>query len=162
MRIHPNPSHSDYVSYIKRDVLFPQISPADSITVFVEIDVAVETVTTTIDDHVAVGVKLCKITYFKIIIVLFQNANTEKHLADDYSKLLTENILTDFTIKVGEKDIRAHKAILAARSPVFAAMLNHEDTTESKTVQTLLRKYIYNYLQNGLIQIQFFVFFFIF
>jgi hypothetical protein len=43
MRIHPNPSHSDYVSYIKRDVLFPQISPADSITVFVEIDVAVET-----------------------------------------------------------------------------------------------------------------------
>jgi hypothetical protein len=43
MRIHPNPSHSDYVSYIKRDVLFPQISPADSIAVYVEIDVAVET-----------------------------------------------------------------------------------------------------------------------
>ena len=46
MRIHPNPSHSDYVSYIKRDVLFPQIQPHDSITVFVEIDVAVETITT--------------------------------------------------------------------------------------------------------------------
>lgn len=54
MRIHPNPSHSDYVSYIKRDVLFPQISPADSITVFVEIDVAVETITTTMDDSIAV------------------------------------------------------------------------------------------------------------
>ena len=54
MRIHPNPSHSDYVSYIKRDVLFPQISPADSITVFVEIDVAVETITTNIDDPAAV------------------------------------------------------------------------------------------------------------
>lgn len=51
MRIHPNPSHSDYVSYIKRDVLFPQISPADSITVFVEIDVAVETITTSADDQ---------------------------------------------------------------------------------------------------------------
>ncbi len=50
MRIHPNPSHSDYVSYIKRDVLFPQILPKDSIIVFVEIDVAVETVTTSTDD----------------------------------------------------------------------------------------------------------------
>lgn len=55
MRIHPNPSHSDYVSYIKRDVLFPQISPADSITVFVEIDVAVETITTNIDDPASVS-----------------------------------------------------------------------------------------------------------
>lgn len=51
MRIHPNPSHSDYVSYIKRDVLFPQISPADSITVFVEIDVATETITTSSEDQ---------------------------------------------------------------------------------------------------------------
>ena len=51
MRIHPSPSHSDYVSYIKRDVLFPLISPADSITVFVEIDVAVETITTNTDDQ---------------------------------------------------------------------------------------------------------------
>lgn len=46
MRIHPNPSHSDYVSYIKRDVLFPQILPKDLIIVNVEIDVAVDTVTT--------------------------------------------------------------------------------------------------------------------
>ena len=54
MRVHPNPSHSDYVSYIKRDVLFPQIQPADSITVFVEIDVAVETITTSVDDSFGV------------------------------------------------------------------------------------------------------------
>ena len=32
-----------------RDVLFPQILPRDSITVAVEIDVAVETITTTND-----------------------------------------------------------------------------------------------------------------
>lgn len=55
MRIHPNPSHSDYVSYIKRDVLFPQILPNDSIIVNVEIDVAVETVTTTLEDIMAVS-----------------------------------------------------------------------------------------------------------
>lgn len=46
MRVHPNPSHSDYVCYVKRDVLFPQILPADLIQVTVEIEVAVETVTT--------------------------------------------------------------------------------------------------------------------
>ncbi len=50
MRVHPNPSHSDYVSYIKRDVLFPQILPQDVIVVSVEIDVAVETVTTNNED----------------------------------------------------------------------------------------------------------------
>lgn len=50
MRVHPNPSHSDYVSYIKRDVLFPQISPQDTIVVTVEIDVAVETITTNLDE----------------------------------------------------------------------------------------------------------------
>lgn len=54
MRIHPNPSHSDYVSYIKRDVLFPQILPNDSIIVNVEIDVAVETITTTVEDMMSV------------------------------------------------------------------------------------------------------------
>lgn len=64
MRIHPNPSHSDYVSYIKRDVLFPQISPADSITVFVEIDVAVETVTTFDTTSKTTNKVSLKYTYF--------------------------------------------------------------------------------------------------
>lgn len=50
MRVHPNPSHSDYVAYIKRDVLFPQIMPSDSIVVNVEIDVAIDTVTQAVDD----------------------------------------------------------------------------------------------------------------
>jgi len=114
MRVHPNPSHSDYVSYIKRDVLFPQISPADSILVLVEIDVAIETITVQMDEPL----KPC---------------NYEKQLAEDYSRLLNEELLTDFTIQVNEKEIRVHKAILAARSPVFQAMLNHTDTSEAKT-----------------------------
>lgn len=56
-------------------------------------------------------------------------------MTDDYLKMLKENVLTDFTIKVGEREIRAHRAILATRSPVFAAMLRHEDTNEAKTVR---------------------------
>ncbi|GMT00026.1 hypothetical protein PENTCL1PPCAC_22200, partial [Pristionchus entomophagus] len=114
MRIHPNPSHSDYVSYIKRDVLFPQILPRDSITVAVEIDVATETVTTTSDP------------------LPLKSLHTEKQLADDYTKLFREEMLTDFSIRVGDKDIRTHRAVLAARSPVFCAMLTHTDTNEAK------------------------------
>ncbi|CAJ0943960.1 unnamed protein product, partial [Mesorhabditis belari] len=112
MRIHPNPSHSDYVSYIKRDVLFPQILPRDLIIVQVEIDVAVETITTTTEQLVAV--------------------NCEQQLVDDYMRIFRDDVLTDFSIRVGGREVRAHRAILAARSPVFSAMLMHTDTNESK------------------------------
>ena len=58
MRVHPNPSHSDYVSYIKRDVLFPQMLPQDTIVVTVAIDVAVETIT------------VCQVSSIKLIGLL--------------------------------------------------------------------------------------------
>lgn len=64
MRIHPNPSHSDYVSYIKRDILFPQILPRDLIIVNVEIDVAVETITTTTEPIMVSFVSVVHV-YFK-------------------------------------------------------------------------------------------------
>ncbi|KAL7077456.1 hypothetical protein ACQ4LE_003219 [Meloidogyne hapla] len=134
MRVHPNPSHSDYVSYIKRDVLFPQIQPADSITVFVEIDVAVETITTSVDDSFGP----CR------------SCNCERQLGEDYLKLLSDMVLTDFTIKVQEKEIHVHKAILAARSPVFSAMLQHVDTSESKTGILEIKDVEYNVVKEML------------
>ncbi|CAL2029195.1 unnamed protein product [Caenorhabditis brenneri] len=115
MRIHPNPSHSDYVSYIKRDVLFPQIMPRDMIIVNVEIDVAVETITTTNEP------------------IQFEPVNTEQQLIEDYQRLFLQELLTDFTINVNGRIIKAHKAVLAARSPVFYAMLTHHDTDEAKS-----------------------------
>lgn len=130
MRIHPNPSHSDYVSYIKRDVLFPQILPRDLIIVNVEIDVAVDTVTTSAEPTL-----VCNIGRF-FIIILQAGANCEQQLVADYQKMFRDDVLTDFTIRIGAdgREIRCHKAILAARSPVFGAMLLHEDTAEAKTV----------------------------
>ncbi|VDN04761.1 unnamed protein product, partial [Thelazia callipaeda] len=100
MRIHPNPSHSDYVSYIKRDILFPQIFLLNLRRKFL--------------------LRNC-------------DSNSEQQLTEDYLKMLKDDVLTDFTIRVGEREIRVHRAILAARSPVFAAMLRHEDTNEAKT-----------------------------
>ncbi|CAD5206615.1 unnamed protein product [Bursaphelenchus okinawaensis] len=117
MRVHPNPSHSDYVSYIKRDVLFPQIHPSDSITVYVEIDVAVETITTYTEDQTAAK----------------QACECERPLGEDYLKLLNDDLHTDFLIRVDGRDIPVHKAVLSARSPVFSAMLQHRDTNEART-----------------------------
>jgi len=115
MRVHPNPSHSDYVSYIKRDVLFPLIQPHDSITVFVEIDVAVETITTSSHDS------LPSVT------------NSEKELSKNLLSLFDNEQHSDFTIKTKGKEFRVHKAILSARSPVFSAMLEHENTEEVRS-----------------------------
>uniref|UniRef100_A0A1I7ZED2 BTB domain-containing protein n=1 Tax=Steinernema glaseri TaxID=37863 RepID=A0A1I7ZED2_9BILA len=87
--------------------------PADSIIVTVEIAAAVDTVTTTLDEP-------------------FKAPEFERQLGDDYMTLLNDDVLTDFTIRVSDRDVRTHKAILAARSPVFAAMFTHSDTKESK------------------------------
>jgi hypothetical protein len=112
MRVHPNPSHSDYVSYIKRDVLFPQILPQDVIIVSVEIDVATETVTTSSEDS-------------------FSVPDSDRQLIEDYQRLLKEGEnFSDFVIRIDNREIKVHRAILASRSTVFNAMLMH-DTEEA-------------------------------
>ncbi|KRY82064.1 Protein maternal effect lethal 26 [Trichinella pseudospiralis] len=107
MRVHPSPSHSDYVSYIKRDVLYPQILPHDIIIVTVEIDVAVEIVTTSNEDN-------------------FSYTDSIKHFINDSEAMLKSHTFSDFEIEVGGRIIPAHRCILAARSTVFAAMLTHQ------------------------------------
>jgi hypothetical protein len=109
MRVHPNPSHSDYVCYVKRDVLFPQILPQDLIQVTVEIEVAVETVTTTTPENTEPEVP-----------------DSLRIMATDYSKLLKNGICSDFCIEVGNQRIPVHRSVLVARSTVLSAMLTHE------------------------------------
>ncbi|XP_064459443.1 speckle-type POZ protein B-like [Ornithodoros turicata] len=52
-------------------------------------------------------------------------------LRDDFSHLYRTGTLSDFTISVSDKEFRVHKAVLAARSPVFLAMLE-SPTKESE------------------------------
>ncbi|KAK2718166.1 hypothetical protein QYM36_005470 [Artemia franciscana] len=50
----------------------------------------------------------------------------ECRLSDDLGMLFENQRFSDVTLSVGGKEFQAHKAILAARSPVFAAMFEHE------------------------------------
>ncbi|GFT75756.1 speckle-type POZ protein A [Nephila pilipes] len=58
--------------------------------------------------------------------------NLNKDLADDLSSLLQLGLHTDVILSVGEKEFQAHRAILAARSPVFAKMFEHETLEKMK------------------------------
>lgn len=44
-------------------------------------------------------------------------------MARDMESFFREGRLSDFTIVASGREMRAHRAILSARSPVFAAML---------------------------------------
>ena len=56
---------------------------------------------------------------------------TENQTLEDYNNLLKTGKLSDVVLSVCGEDLFAHKAILASRSMVFAAMFEH-DTKESK------------------------------
>ncbi|GBM68515.1 Protein roadkill [Araneus ventricosus] len=46
-------------------------------------------------------------------------------LKNDLQNLYQEETLCDFTIKIGDKNLQVHKAMLCARSPVFKRMLTN-------------------------------------
>jgi speckle-type POZ protein len=60
-----------------------------------------------------------------------ETRQSRRKLAQNLAALLDDKF-TDFVFKVENEKIAAHRAILAARSPVFAAMFQH-DMKENKT-----------------------------
>jgi len=51
-------------------------------------------------------------------------------ITQDFAKLLDGGKLRDVTLTFGDKELRAHKDILGARSTVFSAMFEHESNRE--------------------------------
>ncbi|CAL1283644.1 unnamed protein product [Larinioides sclopetarius] len=62
-------------------------------------------------------------------IPVLENLNRE--LADDLSTLLQNRLHADVTLNVDGEEFQAHRAILAARSPVFAKMFEHDTLEKS-------------------------------
>ncbi|NXV99106.1 SPOPL protein, partial [Fregetta grallaria] len=81
------------------------------------------------------------------------NTNTLKvpecRLAEDLGNLWETTRFTDCSFCVGGQEFKAHKSVLAARSPVFNAMFEHE-MEESKKVSFTANFYIFFFYQYAL------------
>ena len=74
---------------------------------------------------------LCEICIHDDNYVHSPGSNPECDLGQQLGSLLETATLSDVTLAVGYKELKVHKNILSARSPVFRAMFQH-DTKESK------------------------------
>ncbi len=99
-----------FKKFIRRDFLLDEsngLLPDDKLTIFCEVSVLADCVNVSGQmNSVQFKVPKCK-------------------LSQDLGSLLEDQKLTDVVLMVGTKEFRAHKAILAARSCVFAAMFEH-------------------------------------
>ncbi|XP_047918748.1 speckle-type POZ protein-like isoform X1 [Anser cygnoides] len=119
-----------FKKFIRRDFLLDEANgllPDDKLTLFCEVSV--------VQDSVNISGQ--------------SNTNTLKvpecRLAEDLGNLWETTRFTDCSFYVGGQEFKAHKSILAARSPVFNAMFEHE-MEESKKVsltEDFAHKYLY-------------------
>ena len=73
----------------------------------------------------------CKLEYAvetqpKSLDRIFSSASNERDRSEDLTQLFASMSNGDVTFVVGKKEFYAHKIILSARSPVFAAMFQHD------------------------------------
>lgn len=87
-----------------------------------------------------------------------QQKNINKHLRliSDMKKLFADDSFADLELKASDgKVLKAHKSILATRSPVFCAMLKNDDRSsiyvpdfDSVVIKEVLRSIYYNEVEN--------------
>ncbi|PNF43563.1 hypothetical protein B7P43_G03925 [Cryptotermes secundus] len=97
--------------FIRRDFLLDEANgllPDDKLTIFCEVSVAGDSVNISGQSNAI---------QFKV---------PECRLSDDLGLLFENQKFSDVTLSVSGREFQAHKAILAARSPVFAAMFENE------------------------------------
>ena len=61
-------------------------------------------------------------------ILPYQSFSNKEELMKDFEELFESRKHSDVTFNVGDSEFRAHKTILIARCPVFAAMFDHPTT----------------------------------
>lgn len=98
-----------FKKFIRRDFLFDEANgllPEDKLTIYCEVSVVA-------DAHNATG---SMHDYPRV---------PESTLSTDLGVLQDRGTFSDVTLSVGGRVFQAHKAVLAARSPVFSAMFEH-------------------------------------
>ncbi|KOX80695.1 Protein roadkill [Melipona quadrifasciata] len=100
-----------FKKFIRRDFLLDEANgllPDDKLTIFCEVSVVADSVNISGQSNTI---------QFKV---------PECRLPDDLGLLFENQKFSDVTLTVCGREFQAHKAILAARSPVFSAMFEHE------------------------------------
>ncbi|XP_008546874.1 speckle-type POZ protein isoform X2 [Microplitis demolitor] len=100
-----------FKKFIRRDFLLDEANgllPDDKLTIFCEVSVVADSVNISGQSNTI---------QFKV---------PECRLPEDLGTLFESQKFSDVTLTVCGNEFRAHKAILAARSPVFSAMFEHE------------------------------------
>ncbi|RZF37282.1 hypothetical protein LSTR_LSTR005614 [Laodelphax striatellus] len=106
-----------FKKFIRRDFLLDETNGLlahDKLTIFCEVSVVTDTMNVSGQSNAV---------QFKV---------PECQLSDDMDHLLQIESFTDLTLSVDGHNLKAHKAILAARSPVFAAMFEHDMEEKQK------------------------------
>ncbi|XP_077685550.1 speckle-type POZ protein-like isoform X4 [Eretmochelys imbricata] len=116
-----------FKKFIRRDFLLDEANgllPDDKLTLFCEVSV--------VQDSVNISGQ--------------SNTNTLKvpecRLAEDLGNLWETTRFTDCSFCVGGQEFKAHKSVLAARSPVFNAMFEHEMEESKKGKRQTLTKWL--------------------
>ncbi|XP_055452613.1 speckle-type POZ protein-like [Psammomys obesus] len=110
-------SESGFKRFIRKDFLLLQaefLLPGDSLTLLCQVTMIPESCNVG-RLNTASAIKVPKCT-----------------LRDELGELWENSLFTDCCLVVGDQEFRAHKAILAARSPVFRAMFEHEMEEKQK------------------------------
>lgn len=97
-------------NFIRRDYVMDQnngLLPNDTLTILCEI-------------------RACRGIINILGLSISEQLNAPKTQPDDFGALLESEEFSDVSIIVGCREFKAHKAILAARSPVFLAMFKHD------------------------------------
>lgn len=100
-----------FKKFIRRDFLLDEANgllPDDKLTLYCEVSVVADSINISGQNSAI---------QFKV---------PECHLSDDFGQLFEGQKFSDVILSVNGREFAAHKAILAARSPVFSAMFEHE------------------------------------
>ena len=100
-----------FKKFIRRDFLLDEANgllPDDKLTLYCEVSVVQDSINISRQSNA----------------VQFNGSDCK--LSEKLGKLFEDQRFTDVTLAVGAREFQAHKALLAARSPVFEAMFAHE------------------------------------
>merc|ERR1719244_1620458 len=116
--------------YIERDVLMQNsdLYIDDSITFLLEAEICQPGTKTSVVESESSG----SVPHGKDSSIKNPSDSIHSRLSNDFLSLLSSGEMSDVQVVVGDSIYSAHRNILAARSPVFAAMFSHDMTEQRK------------------------------